>query len=166
MFGVTLNGGYSEFVICTPNSLLKLPDSIPFEEGCFLYCTAAVALRALKYHAKLQSGERVLITGASGGVGVHAIQIAKHMGAFVIATTTSKDKTEFLKELGADEVIVGPPFESQVSHPVDVILELVGERTLLSAMKCLGTKGRLVFVGNVNLARIPVGFGGWITFGR
>jgi NADPH:quinone reductase-like Zn-dependent oxidoreductase len=76
-------------------------------EGCFLMCTAGVALRGLRFHADLQPGERVLITGATGGVGIHAIQLAKHVfGAHVVALTSSEAKATVLREYGADEVIV------------------------------------------------------------
>ena len=70
-------------------------------------CTAGVALRGLRFHADLRPGERVLITGATGGVGIHAIQLAKHVfGAHVVALTSSEAKAAVLREYGADEVIV------------------------------------------------------------
>jgi NADPH:quinone reductase-like Zn-dependent oxidoreductase len=70
-------------------------------------CTAGVALRGLRFHADLRPGERVLITGATGGVGIHAIQLAKRVfGAHVVALTSSEAKAAVLREYGADEVIV------------------------------------------------------------
>ncbi len=84
--------------------------------GCFLFCTAAVALRALQHHGKIQKGQRVLITGGSGGVGVHAIQIARILGAEVVTTTTNPAKEKLLKDLGAGEVLIGSSgFEKSAS---------------------------------------------------
>jgi NADPH:quinone reductase-like Zn-dependent oxidoreductase len=70
-------------------------------------CTAGVALRGLRFHADLRPGERVLITGATGGVGIHAVQLAKKVfGAHVVAVTSSEDKAAVLRQHGADEVVV------------------------------------------------------------
>src|SRR6185503_3526482 len=68
-YGLTVDGGYAEEVVAWAASLVRVPESVPLEEACFLHCIAGVALRALRAHANLGAGETVVITGASGGVG-------------------------------------------------------------------------------------------------
>jgi len=150
MYGLLTDGGYAQYVICAETSLVKVPDSIPFAQASFLYCTAAVAYRGLKFHGNIVSGQRVLITGATGGVGIHAVQIVKALGATAIAVTSSKEKEQALRNHGADEVIVGlERFEKKVSEPVDLVLELTGKPTFASAIRCLKPKGKMVIIGNV-----------------
>ncbi|MBC8072211.1 MAG: zinc-binding dehydrogenase, partial [Deltaproteobacteria bacterium] len=107
-----------------------------------------------------QAGERVLVTGASGGVGIHALQVAKALGAHVIAATTSNAKAALLREYGADEVVVGEP--AQLHHAVkratggvgvEVALDCVGTPTLNAALRSLRQGGRLVVLGNVTTLR-------------
>jgi acryloyl-coenzyme A reductase len=160
VFGLSVDGGYAEYVVAPVGALVRLPEAIPFEQACFLNCTAGVALHALRGAARLQAGERVLVTGASGGVGIHALQVAKILGAHVIAATTSADKAELLGAYGADEVIVGDP--AQLHHAVkrasggtgvEVALDCVGTPTLNAALRSLAPGGRLVVVGNVTTER-------------
>src|SRR3990167_172100 len=106
LYGLTHNGGYQTILPMHGKSIVKFPANISYSEACFLNCTAAVALRGLKHHGKINGDKVVLITGASGGVGVHAIQVAKAYGAFVIAITSNPSKEGFLRELGADKVII------------------------------------------------------------
>src|SRR5262249_51993742 len=105
-FGHTVDGAYAELVVAYPRGLVKLPASIPFDVGSTLMCAAGVALHALRARARLELGETVLITGASGGVGAAAVQLARRMGARVLATTTSPAKAAALRDLGAHEVFV------------------------------------------------------------
>ena len=90
-FGQTVAGGYAETVRAHHRSLVPIPDAVSFVDAAPLGCTAAVALRALRHEGRLTLGETVLVTGATGGVGMEAIQIAKHLGARVIALTSSPD---------------------------------------------------------------------------
>src|SRR5262245_39789423 len=106
VFGLTVDGGYAEKVLAHAGCLVALPDDLAFERACFLACTAGVALRALRNRARLQAGESVLITGASGGVGLHALQVARALGARTLAVTGSPAKAEALRRAGADEVVV------------------------------------------------------------
>ena len=88
-YSTTVDGAYASFVLCKAGSLVEIPSaSLSFVDSCFLMCTAAVAYRALVHHAHMRPGERVLVTGASGGVGIHAIQIVKALGAVSIALTS------------------------------------------------------------------------------
>jgi NADPH:quinone reductase-like Zn-dependent oxidoreductase len=114
------------------------------------------------YHALLKVGglrpaETVLITGATGGVGIHAVQIAHMAGARVLAVTSSAVKADFLRSHGADEVLVSPDLDFHEEardltggHGVDVIVNIVGQIAWNAALKSLDFGGRHVFVGNLN----------------
>jgi D-arabinose 1-dehydrogenase-like Zn-dependent alcohol dehydrogenase len=162
-YGHTADGGYAEEVLAWPSSLVRVPDAVPLEAASFLHCTAAVALRALRRHASLESGETVVVTGASGGVGVHAIQIAKILGARVLAITSNADKAERLRGLGADEVLIAPAdggfhklVQAAAPGGADVALDLVGTPTLNGSLRSLRPSGRLVVVGNVSDERFAL----------
>jgi D-arabinose 1-dehydrogenase-like Zn-dependent alcohol dehydrogenase len=162
MYGLTADGGYAEEALAWSASLVRVPDALPLEEAAFLHCTAGVALRALRHQAQLRAGESVLVTGASGGVGVHAVQIAKLLGARVVAVTSSPAKVDALRALGVDEVIVSSDgkFNKDAMRATDggadVALELVGAPTFNGSLRSLRSGGRLVIVGNVTQERIDV----------
>ncbi|MSP61188.1 MAG: zinc-binding dehydrogenase [Myxococcales bacterium] len=165
-FGLTVDGGYAEFVAADASALVALPAAVPFEQGAFLFCTAAVALRALRSRARLEGGETVLITGASGGVGIHAVQIARILGARVVAITSRAEKRAALIAAGADDVVVAGPaaFQREVlarTGGVHVALELVGEPTFNATLRSLRPGGRMVVVGNVTASRVEV-TPGWL----
>jgi len=170
-YGHTVDGGYAELCVAWPRGLVKLPSAIPFDVGSTLMCTAGVALRALRGRARLELGETVLITGASGGVGQAAVQIARHMGALVVATTTSAAKVEALRKLGAHHVIVSDDhrFADDVvraAGQVDVVLELIGAPTFSAGLKCLRAGGRMVLIGNIELTRAEINPGALIVRGQ
>lgn len=161
-FGLTVNGGYAEYVLAPEGGLVPIPQNLSSEEACTLMCTAAVALRGFRGLAHLKRGETVLITGASGGVGSAAIQIAKILGCRVVAVTTSESKVPFLNKLGADEVWVSPEgvfhkeVRSRFPDAVDVAMEIVGPATFNSTLRSLRKGGRLVLIGNVTPKRIEI----------
>lgn len=160
MYGITVDGGYAERTVLWAGSLTRVPEGVDLQAAAMLNCTAGVALRMLRRHARLVAGETVLITGASGGVGVHALQVAHILGARVIAVTSSEDKAARLKELGADEVVIARDAawhkEALARGGADVALELVGAPTFNGALRSLRMGGRLVIVGNVTQERIEV----------
>jgi D-arabinose 1-dehydrogenase-like Zn-dependent alcohol dehydrogenase len=158
MFGLTIDGGYAEYVLAPAKCLVKIDDAIPFEHACFLACTAGVALRGLRTRGGLRAGETVLVTGASGGVGVHALQIVKLLGARAVAVTSSAQKEAALREHGADEVVVAPglAFHKEVqarTGGVHLVLDCVGAPTLNSAIRSVRPMGRVVVAGNVTVER-------------
>ncbi len=158
-FGLTADGGYAEYALAPAVSLVELPAAIAFESGCFLACTAGVALRALRTRAAVAAGETVLITGASGGVGLHAIQVAKALGARVVAVTSSPDKAAALGARGADEVLVAPDLSfHKHAKPlgIDVVLDCVGAPSLNSAIRSVRPMGRVVVAGNVTVESFSV----------
>jgi NADPH:quinone reductase-like Zn-dependent oxidoreductase len=107
---------------------------------------ALTAWQALFIHAKLAPGQRVLIHGASGGVGTYAVQFARWAGAQVLATAAARN-TDFLRDLGADQIIdyATTRFED-VAHDVDVVFDLVGGDTLRRSWQVVRTGGVLVSV--------------------
>jgi acryloyl-coenzyme A reductase len=169
-FGHTVDGAYAELCVAHERALVPIPAEIGFVDAASVGCTAGVALRALRDEAKLELGESVLVTGASGGVGLMAIQIAKRAGARVVALTGNPQKAAAIRAAGADEVLIADgDFERQVRDVsdggVDVALELVGRATFTSALKSLRRRGRLVLVGNVTLDRITFNPGAVILYG-
>jgi D-arabinose 1-dehydrogenase-like Zn-dependent alcohol dehydrogenase len=168
-YGHTVDGGYAEEAIAWAGSLVKVPEAVALDEAAVLHCTAAVALRALRRHARLRAGECVLVTGASGGVGVHALQVVRALGGRAIALTSNPAKEAALRALGAEEVVVaqaGAPFHKEVlartgGAGVEVVLELVGAPTVNGALRALRTGGRMALVGNITGERVELN-PGWM----
>lgn len=164
-----VKGGYAEYVALPQDAFVKVTGAIPFEVSCSLGPGAGVALNALRDTAKVQIGETVLVTGATGGVGVPSVQIAKAAGARVIAVTRSAAKRDFLIGIGADEVIVageGDDFSKEVraltdGEGVDIVVDNVGSRVFDASFDSLAVHGRYAMVGqlfgeniSINPARI------------
>src|SRR5262245_62515581 len=103
--GEMLDGGMAEYCLVAADQLIAMPAGVSFEEAAALPVAYGTAHRMLITHDTVKKGDRVLILGASGGVGTGCIILAKHLGAQVVACTSSPDKMRKLKELGADEVI-------------------------------------------------------------
>lgn len=170
-FGHTVDGGYAELVVAHHRALVEIPAELSFDIASTLMCTAGVALHALRTRGRLALGETALVTGASGGVGTMAVQLARRMGARVIATTSSPDKAPALRKLGAHEVVVtgkGPfcgEVISKASGGVDLALELTGSATFGSALRSLRRGGRMVVVGNIETTKVEVNLGALILQG-
>jgi NADPH:quinone reductase-like Zn-dependent oxidoreductase len=168
-FGQTVDGAYAELVVAHPRALVRIPEGIDDVHAAAVGCTAGVALRALRHEASLRLGETVLITGASGGVGTMAIQIAKLAGATVIAGTSApEEKGDLLRRLGADHVVstADARFHESVNAVsrggVDVVLELTGSATFSGALRSLRARGRMIIVGNIRTEKVAVNPGGLI----
>ncbi|MGE0232802.1 MAG: zinc-binding alcohol dehydrogenase family protein [Flavobacteriaceae bacterium] len=164
-----VRGGYAEFVALPQDAFVRVPERIPFEVSCSLGPGAGVALNALRDTAQVTIGDTVLVTGASGGVGVPSVQIAKASGARVIAVTRSAGKRAFLESIGADEVVIagdGENFAPAVKEltdgeGVDVVVDNVGSRVFNACFDSLAVHGRYAIVGqlfgeevSINPARI------------
>jgi acryloyl-coenzyme A reductase len=170
-YGQTRSGGYAELVTATPATLVKVPSGVSDVEAASAACTFGTALRALRTVGKVTLGDQLLITGASGGVGIAAIQIAKALGARVIAATSSDAKRLALAEAGADDVVVDAlgalheKVRAIVPAGVDAVLELTGSPTFTSSMRSLRNGGRLILVGNILADSIKLNPGAVILFG-
>ena len=154
LLGAQLDGGYAEKVVCPVANLVPLPEPIPFEEGAAFPLVFLTAWHMLVTRARLFKGEDALIWAAGSGVGMAAVQVAKYLGARVIATGGSPLKLSKAQELGADHVIDHSK-EDVVSEVrnltgkkgVEVVFEHVGQSTWERSILCLAHGGRLVTCG-------------------
>jgi D-arabinose 1-dehydrogenase-like Zn-dependent alcohol dehydrogenase len=153
MIGKHRDGGYAEFIAVPERSVFRLPDEIPFEEGAILMCSSATSLHALN-KARLRAGETVAIFGV-GGLGVSAIQLARHLGAAkVFAIDINPRKLELAESFGATAVnaAAADPIDQLRKMTnglgVDVALELIGlPLTMRQAVQSLAIRGRSALVG-------------------
>ncbi len=142
--GLLLEGAWAEQVAVPAHALAELPDKVTFSQAATFPVAGLTALHALGKGGPLL-GRRVLITGASGGVGDFAVQLARLAGAHVTATARRADQTASLRELGAHEVLVAE--EIPPSPRYDLIVESVGGRTLGTALAALARGGVCVTLG-------------------
>lgn len=145
ILGFSTQGAYAEFIAVPSANVYPKPRHLSFAEAASFPLTFLTAWHMLKTRAQVKRGEAIFIWGATGGLGVAAIQIAKHLGAHVIAGTRSMQKSESLKSIGADEVILVNE-ETQFGS-VDVVFETVGEATWNRSVDMLKPFGRLVLAG-------------------
>jgi NADPH2:quinone reductase len=141
--GIADQGGWSQRVAVPSHRVAALPDTVGFPEAASLPVAGLTALRALRTGGPLL-GRRVLITGASGGVGSFAVQLARAAGALVTAQVSGPSRVEAARALGADEVVtaVGPD-----SGPFDLVLDGVGGPLLTEALRRLAPGGTMTAYG-------------------
>jgi NADPH:quinone reductase-like Zn-dependent oxidoreductase len=137
-------GALAEFCVAPASSLAAKPKSLSHEQAASVPISALTAWQGLTTHGHLQAGERVLIHGGSGGVGLFAVQFAKSIGAHVIATTSAAT-VQLVKELGADQVLDyrNSRFDQQL-RDIDLVMDTVGGDTLERSWNVLSPTGRLV----------------------
>lgn len=162
-FGETVQGGYAQYVLATERSLVKVPEGVEDADASISACVTGMVYNAIKRVGNLKPGERILISGAGGGVGTHAIQIAKALGAYVVAKTSSSWKAERLYSLGADLVVTSDNFDREIKENtgdgVHLALESVGIPTFDRSLRSLRTGGRMVVVGNVDPTPVSLPLG-------
>jgi len=153
--GIHTPGAYAEYTTIPAVNLVKIPESISFPQGSVLANAIGTPYHALTKRARLQPGEHVIITGAGGGVGVHAVQLAKMMGAFVMAVDIGEEKLSLARDLGADVIFDASSGDfSEAARAwtngegAEVVLELVGTKTFEASLKSLARGGRMVIVGS------------------
>jgi NADPH:quinone reductase-like Zn-dependent oxidoreductase len=143
--GMAAFGAWSEFVAAPQPMMARVPDSVSFEDAATLP-VAGLTARAAMAKGPPTPGRRVLITGASGGVGVFAIQLAALQGASVTAAIRNPANAAFVRRLGAGQVAIGDDLAG-VDGPYDLILESVGGATLGAALSRLAPGGTCVLFG-------------------
>ncbi|MBI9097181.1 MAG: NAD(P)-dependent alcohol dehydrogenase [Spirochaetaceae bacterium] len=141
------NGGFAEYVCANENSIVLKPAGITFEEAAAMPMAAITALQALRDDGCIKSGQKVLINGASGGVGTFAVQIAKSLGAEVTAVCSST-KVELVQSLGADHVIdYNKEDFTKNGQSYDLILAANGYHHILDYKRALTGEGIYVMTG-------------------
>jgi NADPH2:quinone reductase len=158
-------GGFAEEVVTDVSRVQPLPDEIDFATGAACSMTYATAYYALKDRGQLKAGEKLLVLGASGGVGLASIEIGKAMGAHVIAATSSAEKLEVCQQHGADKVInyTTEDLKERVKaltggNGVDVIFDPVGGAYAEPALRGMTWRGRYLVIGFAagDIPRIPL----------
>ncbi len=153
--GVSIPGGYAEYVALPARNLVAIPPALGFPEASVIANAIGTPYHALTKRMRLRPGERVMVTGAGGGVGIHAVQLASMMGARVLAADISAAKLDAAAAYGA-ELTVNPEEEDLAAvarswtdgRGLDGILELVGPATMPAGLAALAKGGRMVVVGS------------------
>lgn len=146
VFG-TSGGTFAEYIVASEGSVVTKPENITFEEAAAIPIAALTALQGLRDRGKLVAGQKVLINGASGGVGTYAVQIAKALGAEVTGVCSTRN-VELVRSLGADHVVDYTREDfTQRAERYHLILDNIGNRALLDLKGILQPNGRVVIVG-------------------
>lgn len=157
-------GGYAGRIAVLARDLVRIPDGVSFEEAAATGLTASTAWTGLFDVGQLREGERVLIWAATSGVGSIAIQLAKQVGAWVLATTGSEQKVEELRKLGADMVVnykqQSVAEAARTVNGINLVLELVGA-TLQESIEACAPEGRVVLIGNLGGQKATVDTQSW-----
>lgn len=148
-------GTYAEYVLCQQITVYPLPENVTFRQGASVGIPYATAWRALMQRAGARAGDRVLVHGASGGVGSAAVQIAKAMGMKVTGTASTEEGVNLVREQGADFVFnhkedgyLDRAFEVTGDCGFDVILEMLANVNLDRDLDVVAQNGRVVVIGN------------------
>ena len=161
LMGEMLDGGMAEYCLVAADQLIAMPAGVSFADAAALPVAYGTAHRMLVTHQTVKKGDRVLVLGASGGVGTGCVILAKMLGAEVIACASSADKLARLTEIGADHVInykevdfsrwavekYGKPQRRSYEGGVDVVINFTGGDTWVPSLKCLKRGGTLLVCG-------------------
>jgi NADPH:quinone reductase-like Zn-dependent oxidoreductase len=167
VLGGNAPGGYAEYVLVPAANVHPVPDHVPLTEAALLPTVWTTAWHALHTVGGLRAGETLLVHAAASGVSLAAVQLAKQLGATVIATASSVEKLAFAGGIGADhpvaagagtptEDIVGAVREATGGRGVDMVLDHVGPATWPASLFSLAPRGRLVFVGDTSGAEVTI----------
>lgn len=161
LMGEMLDGGMAEYCLVAADQLISIPEGVRFEDAASLPVAYGTAHRMLVTHDTVHNGERVLILGASGGVGTGCVILARHLGAEVIACTSSAQKMQALKDMGASEVLnvndvdfsrwavekYGKPQRRSHEGGVDVLINFTGGDTWVPSLRCVKRGGKVLVCG-------------------
>ncbi len=143
-------GALAEYVCAAEKSLAPKPANLTFEQAAAVPVAAVTALQGLRDRGKLQPGQKVLINGASGGVGTFAVQIAKALGAEVTGVSSTRN-VELVRSLGADHVVDYTREDfTKGGERYDLILDMIGNHSVPDCRRVLTPKGKLVLVGSTD----------------
>lgn len=153
--GVNIPGGYAEYVVIPARNLAAIPDGLDFAQASMVANAIGTPYHALVARMGLRPGDRLVVTGAGGGVGLHAVQLGSLFGASVMAVDLGPAKLEAARNLGADTAM--DPTEKDLGQAIrewtdgrgaDGVLELVGPATMSATLNALAKGGRMVVVGS------------------
>jgi len=161
LMGEMMHGGLAEKCLVAEHQLVSMPDAVAYEDAAALPVAYGTAHRMLITHKTVKAGDKVLVLGASGGVGTGCVILAKMLDAEVIACASSADKLKRLKELGADEVInyrevdfsrwavqkYGKPQRRSYEGGVDVLINFTGGDTWQPSLRCVKRGGKILVCG-------------------
>jgi NADPH:quinone reductase-like Zn-dependent oxidoreductase len=161
LMGEMLDGGMAEYCRASAKQLIRVPDSVPFEDAASLPVAYGTARRMLVTHRTVKAGDTVLVLGASGGVGTGCVLLAKQLGAHVVACAGGEAKCRRMLEIGADEAVdytktdfsrwaverFGKPQRRTREGGVDVVVNFTGGDTWQPSLKCLKRGGKLLVCG-------------------
>ena len=161
LIGEVFDGGRAEYVSVAATQLIRIRDNVSLEAAAALPLAYGTAHRMLVTRGRIQAGEKILVLGASGGVGVACVQLGKLLGAEVLACASSESKLARLRELGADHLInysernfadavhdsVGKPRLWTGKGGVDVAINFTGGDTFVDTQKCVKPRGRILVCG-------------------
>lgn len=161
LMGEMIHGGLAEQCLVAQDQLIRMPDRVSYEDAASLPVAYGSAHRMIITHKTIKAGDRVLVLGASGGVGTASVILAKMLGAEVIACASTEDKLRRLKELGADEVInykqvdfsrwavekYGKPQRRTYEGGVDVLINFTGGDTWQPSLRCVKRGGKILVCG-------------------
>lgn len=157
-------GGFAEYVAVTENALALKPENTTFEEAAAVPMAAVTALQGLRDKGKIQEGQKVLINGASGGVGTFAVQIAKSFGAKVTGVCSTRN-IEILRSIGADQVIDYTKEDfTEKGQKYDLILGVNGHHPITAYKRSLNEDGTFIHVGGSGSQMFQtMTFGSWFS---
>ncbi len=183
VFATTGTGGFAETVIAAPKQLVRLPDDLDFGRGASFLQVYGTAWFALKHRTVVRPGEVVLVTGAGGGVGLAAVDVARALGARVIGVASTEEKRELARAAGAEATIDSANEDIKVrareltgGEGIDVVYDVVGGEVSEAALRALKFDGRFCVIGFTGgIAKVPlnlvllnnrtvvgVEWGGWV----
>jgi propanol-preferring alcohol dehydrogenase len=154
--GMAADGGYAELVSVPALNLCKIPDGVSDLEAAVATDALATPVHACREEARIGPGDRVLVVGAGGGVGIHAVQVAKLCGGWVLGADVTDEKLEMVKSAGGDAAVDARrgdlaklTLEQTSGEGVDAAIDFVASaETLEACIRALAPGGRLVIVGN------------------
>lgn len=156
-------GGYAEYTAVPARNAVRVPDGLELRHAAMACCPIGTSVRGVLGVGHAGPGDVVLVTGAGGGLGLHQIQVAKSVGAHVIAVTSSESKVETIKGVGADEVIVSPDlmFSGEVwrrtgKQGAEIILENVVTGTIGESMRSAAQNAAIVVMGNIGARKVEM----------
>ena len=156
-------GGYAEYVAIEDDNVALVPEQVALQDASIVACAIGTILNAVREVGRLAAGESALVTGAGGGLGMHAVQLARLAGAYVVAQTTSPDKADRIRALGAHAVIVhargedfsGPVRKATGGHGVDVAIDNVGSQLFEPIRRSMAIGGRWIMIGQLSGQFVP-----------